>query len=76
MIESSMVALGKNSRETAMARTVGLPLAIATRHILNGNIHTPGVQIPITKEIYMPMLDELADYGISFTEKEVPYRGY
>ncbi|QNR23397.1 saccharopine dehydrogenase family protein [Croceimicrobium hydrocarbonivorans] len=76
MIESSMVALGKNSRETAMARTVGLPLAIATRHILNGNISTPGVQIPITKEIYMPMLDELADYGISFTEKEVPYRGY
>jgi saccharopine dehydrogenase-like NADP-dependent oxidoreductase len=76
MIESSMVALGKNSRETAMARTVGLPLAIAARHILNGHIKTPGVQIPITKEIYTPMLKELAEYGISFSEKEVPYKGY
>ncbi len=76
MIESSMVTLGKNSKETAMARTVGLPLAIAVRHILNGDIHTPGVQIPISKEIYQPMLEELAEYGISFTEREVPYQGY
>lgn len=76
MIESSMVTLGRDAKETAMARTVGLPLAIATRHILNGKIHTPGVQIPITKEIYTPMLKELTDYGISFTEKQVPYQGY
>jgi saccharopine dehydrogenase (NAD+, L-glutamate forming) len=76
MIESSMVTLGENQNETAMARTVGLPLAIATSHILNGNISTPGVQIPISKEIYMPMLAELAEYGISFKEKEVPYKGY
>lgn len=76
MIESSMVTLGENSKETAMARTVGLPLAIATRHILIGSIQTPGVQIPISKEIYLPMLEELAEYGISFTEKEVDYQGY
>jgi len=76
MIESSMVTIGKNSEETAMARTVGLPLAIATSHILKGNIKTPGVQIPISKEIYQPMLQELSEYGITFTEKEVPYRGY
>lgn len=76
MIESSMVTLGKNHRETAMARTVGLPLAIATAHILKGNITTPGVQIPISKEIYKPMLEELASFGISFTEQEVPYKGY
>lgn len=76
MIESSMVALGKNSKETAMARTVGLPLAIAARHILSGAISTPGVQIPITKEIYLPMLEELKENGISFNEKEVDYKGY
>jgi len=76
MIESSMVTLGKDSNNTAMARTVGLPVAIATRNILNGNISTPGVQIPITKEIYEPMLAELEQYGISFTEKEVEYKGY
>lgn len=76
MVESSMVALGKDQHETAMARTVGLPLAIATRLILVGKIHSPGVQIPITKEIYTPMLEELAEYGIEFSEREVPYKGY
>ncbi len=76
MIESSMVSIGRNSRETAMARTVGLPVAIAAKHILNGNITTPGVQIPITKEIYEPMLAELEEHEIVFTEKEVEYKGY
>ncbi len=76
MIESSMVTLGKSMEETAMAQTVGLPVAIAARNILNGNISTPGVQIPISKEIYKPMLAELKEYGIEFIEKEVPYKGY
>lgn len=76
MLESYMVTLGRNRQETAMARTVGLPVAIAVRNILAGNIHTPGVQIPISREIYQPMLQELAEYGIAFSEKEVPYRGY
>ncbi len=76
MIESSMVTLGKSKEETAMAQTVGLPVAIAARHILNGNITTPGVQIPISKEIYKPMLAELAEYGIRFNEKEVSFNGY
>lgn len=76
MIESSMVSIGHDSKETAMARTVGLPVAIAARHILNGNISTPGVQIPITKEIYEPMLKELEEYNIRFTEKEIAYKGY
>lgn len=76
MIESSMVSIGRNSKETAMARTVGLPVAIAAKNILNGNITTPGVQIPITKEIYLPMLEELAQHEIVFTERELEYTGY
>jgi saccharopine dehydrogenase-like NADP-dependent oxidoreductase len=76
MIESSMVSIGIDQKETAMARTVGLPVAIATHNILNGNISTPGVQIPITPEIYKPMLQQLEEYGISFKEKEIPYAGY
>ncbi len=76
MIESSMVSIGRNSKETAMARTVGLPVAIAAKNILNGNITTPGVQIPITKEIYTPMLEELAEHEIIFTERELEYAGY
>ncbi|MGB0178396.1 MAG: saccharopine dehydrogenase C-terminal domain-containing protein, partial [Owenweeksia sp.] len=56
MIESSMVTLGHDREHTAMARTVGLPVGIATRLILEEIITTPGVQIPITREIYEPML--------------------
>ncbi len=75
-IDSTMVTIGDDQTYTAMAKTVGLPVAIATLAILNGKITTPGVQIPITKEVYEPILKELADSGISFKEKEVPYHGY
>ena len=44
--------------------------------ILNGEIKTPGVQLPITKEVYNPILKELEDYGVIFKEKEVPFLGY
>tara|TARA_R110002049_G_scaffold306447_1_gene504925 strand:- start:58 stop:1422 length:1365 start_codon:yes stop_codon:yes gene_type:complete len=75
-IDSSLVVLGEDQTYTAMAKTVGLPVAMATISILNGKIKTPGVQIPITKEIYEPILKELKDFGITFNEKEVPYLGY
>jgi saccharopine dehydrogenase-like NADP-dependent oxidoreductase len=75
-IESSMVCIGDDQTYTAMSKTVGLPVAIATLKILNKEITTPGVQIPIRKEIYQPILEELKQYGIRFVEKEVPYRGY
>ena len=75
-IESSMVIKGDDQTYTAMAKTVGLPVAMATVRILNGDISTPGVQLPINKEVYEPILKELEDYGITFVEKEVPYLGY
>jgi saccharopine dehydrogenase-like NADP-dependent oxidoreductase len=75
-IESSLIVEGENQTYTAMAKTVGLPMAIAALNILNGGIKTPGVQIPISKEVYEPILNELEKYGIKFTEKEVPYLGY
>ena len=59
-----------------MAKTVGLPVAIAAIQILNKKITTPGVQLPITKEVYEPILKELENYGIIFKDKEVPYLGY
>ena len=68
---SSMVIKGKNMEETAMAMTVGYPVAIATKMILNEVITTPGVHIPIQKEIYEPILKELEDYGVVFNEKLV-----
>jgi saccharopine dehydrogenase-like NADP-dependent oxidoreductase len=75
-IDSTMVCLGDDQTYTAMAKTVGLPVAIATLQILNGNIKTPGVQIPIKKEVYLPLLKELESFGVVFNEKEVPYMGY
>tara|TARA_R110002073_G_scaffold40547_5_gene115164 strand:- start:302699 stop:304063 length:1365 start_codon:yes stop_codon:yes gene_type:complete len=75
-IESSLVVIGDDQTFTAMSKTVGLPVAIATLKILNGEITIPGVQMPINKEVYEPILRELNDYGIHFTEREVPYLGY
>ena len=70
-LHSSMVVKGDDPIYTAMAKTVGLPVAIATKMILNGTISTPGVHIPISKEIYEPILNELENYGVHFEEKEV-----
>ncbi len=75
-IDATMVNIGEDQVKTAMARTVGLPLAMATLRILNGEITTPGVQLPITKEVYEPILKELEEYGITFKEYEVDYLGY
>ncbi len=75
-IDSDMVVKGEDETHTAMALTVGLPVAIAALKILNEEITTPGVQLPISKEVYNPILDELETYGIHFNEHEVPYLGY
>jgi len=75
-IESSMVIKGDDQTYTAMSKTVGLPVAMATLKILNNEISSPGVQLPIKKEVYEPILKELEDYGIHFIEKKVPYLGY
>jgi saccharopine dehydrogenase-like NADP-dependent oxidoreductase len=66
----------QDALNTAMARTVGIPVAIATKLIANGEINTPGVHLPISKEIYKPMLKELEEHGITFIEKEISYSGY
>ena len=75
-IESSLTVIGENQTYTAMAKTVGLPVAIAALKILKGEITTPGVQLPISKEVYQPILKELENYGIVFKEKKVSYLGY
>ncbi|WP_324719852.1 saccharopine dehydrogenase family protein [Salinimicrobium sp. HB62] len=75
-IDATMVNIGQDQSRTAMARTVGLPVAIAALKILNGTISTPGVQLPITKEVYTPILKELAENGIVFSEEEKEYMGY
>ena len=75
-IDSKMVCIGDDQTYTAMAKTVGLPVAMATIQILNGNIKTPGVQLPTRKEVYLPILKELEEFGVIFRETEKPYVGY
>lgn len=75
-IDSKMVCIGDDQTYTAMAKTVGLPVAMATIQILNGKIKTPGVQLPINKEVYLPILEELESYGVIFNEKQMDYIGY
>ena len=75
-IDSKMVCIGDDQIYTAMAKTVGLPVAMAALQILNGNIKTSGVQLPIHKEVYEPILKELEEFGVIFKETEMPYVGY
>jgi saccharopine dehydrogenase-like NADP-dependent oxidoreductase len=75
-IDSKMVCIGDDQTYTAMAKTVGLPVAMAALQILNGKITTPGVQLPIQKEVYLPILNELETFGIHFKETETAYIGY
>jgi len=69
-IKSYLVAIGEDQPYTAMANTVGLPLGIIVKLILNGNIKKKGVQIPISKDIYGPTLKELEQYKICFHDEE------
>jgi saccharopine dehydrogenase-like NADP-dependent oxidoreductase len=69
-LQSSLITLGDDPVHTAMSKTVGLPIAIAARLILNGSIKLSGVHLPVIPEIYNPVLDELATFGISFRDKK------
>jgi saccharopine dehydrogenase-like NADP-dependent oxidoreductase len=70
-LHSSLVVIGDDEIHTAMAKTVGLPLAITVKNFLTGKFKLNGVQIPIVPEIYEPLLKELEDHKIIFTEKEI-----
>ena len=68
---SSLVVKGDNATDTAMAKTVGLPLGIAAKLILANKIKSCGVMIPTAKEFYEPVLNELEKFGIIFSQEEV-----
>ncbi|MES2620326.1 MAG: saccharopine dehydrogenase C-terminal domain-containing protein [Bacteroidota bacterium] len=68
-LQSSLVLIGKDPEHTAMSATVGLPVAMVTRMILNDEIKKRGVLMPKYPEIYNPILAELKEYGIEFKER-------
>jgi saccharopine dehydrogenase-like NADP-dependent oxidoreductase len=69
-LTSTLVVKGDDSLRTAMAKTVGLPLGITAKLLLNGVITLRGLHIPILPEIYLPVLAELEVNGVRFTEEE------
>jgi saccharopine dehydrogenase (NADP+, L-glutamate forming) len=71
-ITSQLVVTGDDSRSTAMAKTVGLPLAMAALQLLQEKIRLRGMQIPTHPEIYTPVLQALKKEGITFTDTDHP----
>ncbi len=67
-VKSALLVKGENNLNTAMAKTVGLPLGIAAKLILNGTIQLTGLHIPTVATVYKPVLKELEHKGIVFTE--------
>ncbi len=67
-VKSSLVVKGEDNLRTGMAKTVGLPLGIAAKLILNGKLKLNGLHIPTHKEIYKPVLQELEQLGVKFDE--------
>jgi len=68
---SCLIVKGEDQLHTAMAKTVGLPLAIATKLILQKKINLKGLHIPVIPEIYEPVLEELKLNGIEFKENTI-----
>ena len=67
-IRSCLIVKGEDQVHTAMAKTVGLPLGIAAKLILQNKINLTGLHIPVIPEIYEPVLKELESNGIRFFE--------
>jgi saccharopine dehydrogenase-like NADP-dependent oxidoreductase len=70
-LHSSLVTIGDDTLHTAMSKTVGLPLGIATKLLLQGKITQRGVIVPTDRHIYEPILEELTEFGVKITEKQL-----
>ena len=70
-ITSTLIDYGIPNGDSSMSRTVALPVAIASRMILEGKITLTGVHRPILPEIYKPILKELEDNNIQFKERRM-----
>ena len=75
-ITSHMVNIGEDQVYTSMSNTVGLPAAICAKMILNGELKTKGVTLPVQPEVYTPILKELESFDIQFIEKEIALEVY
>jgi saccharopine dehydrogenase (NADP+, L-glutamate forming) len=70
-IQASLAVTGDDAVHTAMAKTVGLPIGIAAKLLMQNKISSRGVTIPVANEMYEPILKELGEMGIVFKEAEI-----
>lgn len=70
LLTSTLVLKGKDENDTAMAQLVGLPMGVFVKLLMNGKIGSRGVNIPVMREVYEPVLEELKAYGVVFEESE------
>ena len=68
---STLKMKGEDEQRTAMAKLVGMPLGVFAKLVMEGQIRETGVQIPVTKGVYEPVLKELERYGVRFEEQEI-----
>ena len=71
-INSTLIVKGEDNIHTAMAKTVGLPLGIAAKLILEEKIKATGLHLPVLPSVYQIVLKELEQHGIIFNEEEIP----
>ncbi len=70
-LTSTLVHKGNDAVDTAMAQLVGLPVGIFAKLVMLGKVSITGVNIPVMKEVYDPVLEELEKFGVQFIEKEL-----
>jgi saccharopine dehydrogenase-like NADP-dependent oxidoreductase len=73
-LTSTLVMKGRDSVNTAMSSLVGLPIGIFVKLVMQGKINSIGVNIPVMKEVYEPVLEELKAFGVNFIEKDEPIK--
>ncbi len=71
MITSTLIDYGIPGGDSSMSRTVSLPLAISVKMMAEGKFNLTGVQIPVVRELYLPLLAELENLGIKLVEKRI-----
>lgn len=72
-VSSTLVVTGEDEVHTAMAKTVGLPVGILTKLVLQGKVKHHGLVVPVYPDLYEPVLEELKQFGIELIEKETVY---
>ena len=72
---STMILQGKSMEDTAIARTVGLPIGVFAKLVMLGKITDRGIKVPVSKEAYLPVLNELEELGMKFEDKEEEING-